>query len=182
MNTQSVTNTFEPTKVSCAVDETLTATEKKDVKVINTGDIDAFIRAEVVVTWKKQEGNSYVVYGQRPEKGTDYVVSLNLKEDGWVEGNDGFYYFTKAVAPESVSADSHFTDILINSCTVTGTPPSDGYYLSVEIIASAIQAKGESFGAPTGEEGQKPAEIAWTNEKVLIKVNDAATTLTVRNK
>lgn len=186
MNTQAITNTFEPTQVSCDVQEDITTTpgKKADVKIKNTSNIDAFIRAEVVVTWKKMSADAdgkvtFETYGKAPLEGTDYTIKYNgesdtLKNSGWVEGDDGFYYCTTAIA------EGGFTPILIKECAALDTAP-DGYYLSVEIIASAIQAEGESFGAPTGEEGQKPAEIAWSNDFVTIEVNDAADKLTVKN-
>ena len=43
--TQELTNTFEPAKVTCAVEEDFTdKTTKKDVRIKNTGTTDAYIR------------------------------------------------------------------------------------------------------------------------------------------
>ena len=46
--TADVVNTFTPAKVTCAVDETFSGTTKTDVKIKNTGNTDAWIRATVV--------------------------------------------------------------------------------------------------------------------------------------
>lgn len=165
MSTQNVTNTFEPTNVSCDVEEEFADNVKRNVKIKNTSNIEAFIRSEIIVTWKNEAGE---IYGKLPVKNIDYIMNLNLAEEdeeGWKAGKDGFYYFTLAKAPGAA------TDNLIDSCYLKeGASAPDGYYLSVEIIASAIQAEGESFGASTGEKGKKPAEIAWSNDIVTVTV------------
>ena len=58
----AVKNVFIPSSVSCAVDEDFANNQvKSNVRVKNTGDIDAYIRAEVVVTWKNENGEIYDV-------------------------------------------------------------------------------------------------------------------------
>lgn len=127
--TDPVTNTFEPSRVSCKIDETFENGVKSNVKVKNTGDIDAYIRAKVVITWKDNAGN---VYAAAPEANTDYTISYN--ESDWTE-IDGYWYYKSAVA----SGDP--TSKLIDTCAPTdGTAPA-GYALSVEILAEAIQAE-----------------------------------------
>ena len=58
------------------------------------------------------------------------------------------------------------TDILINSATQTVTGPvgTDGtqYYLSIEIVASAIQAEG--MGATSAQEAWVKAKSIQVNE------------------
>lgn len=128
-----ITNIFKPSHVACEVVEdnfTATSESKTNVKIQNTGDTDAYIRAAVVVTWKDTEGN---VYGQLP-KTDEYTISYNLT-NGWAKGSDGYYYWTAPVA-----AKTGQTGVLISSCTpVAGKAPS-GYNLSVEIVAEAIQS------------------------------------------
>ena len=138
-------NMFNPSQVTTNVVETLEGMTKKDVKIQNTGDTDAWIRAAVVITWQDKDGN---VYGQKPVAGTDkdytiyYEVSQEIKADCWVEGKDGFYYWTSPVA-----AKNGETGVLIDSCTTdksitVGTgEEAVTYYLTVEIIGSGIQSK-----------------------------------------
>ena len=142
-NSGPVTNTFTPAKVTCEVKEDFNGTTKKDVQIKNTSNIDAYIRAYVVVTWKNAQGN---VYG-KPVEETDYTISYDLSH-GWVQGNDGYYYYTSPV-----TANGGLTGVLISNCQLNSgvTPPADGYSLSVEIIAEAIQsvpakAVGEAWG------------------------------------
>jgi len=173
MNTKPVTNSFEATEVSCDVVEKIKEKTKSEVKIANTGDVDAFIRAEVVVNWKKRvvddEGNvSFEIYGKAPvaksddnNNNYDYIIEFEteqqtLADKGWVLGDDGFYYYTEAVEP------GESTNVLVESCAAVSQNAPEGYYLSVEIIGSAIQADGIGT-TQTGASGEidRPAEIAW---------------------
>ena len=127
--TGNVQNTFEYAKVSCEVTETFNGTSKSNVQITNTGTTDAYIRATYVVTWKDAAEN---VYPEQPQQGVDYTISLNL-DQGWIYYN-GYYYYTAPVAPDAS------TGVLIDLCTpVTGRAP-EGYTLSVDVLASAIQS------------------------------------------
>lgn len=150
-----VTNTFNPSKVTTAVEESFDGKRKSDVKIKNTGDTDAYIRAAVVVTWQDKDGN---VYGQSPAS-SDYKIEWGKD---WVNHSDGFWYYTKPVAAGNTTGN------LINSCTRTsvGTAP-DGYHLNVEIIGSGIQSKGMG----TNEDGDptKPVVLAWGVDPSTLK-------------
>lgn len=152
--TDYVENTFNPTEVTCIVDEDFTdKSEKKDVRIQNTGDTDAFIRADIIVTWQDGNGNIASVTPQLGED-KDYTMGLNLAADGWFEKN-GYYYFSSKLVKDE------FTDVLITNCKALKNGP-DGYKLCVEIIADAVQADGVGT-AETGASGEadRPAEIAW---------------------
>ena len=72
----------------------------------------------------------------KPEEGSDYEITYSKSVDessNWVLGKDGYWYYTVPV-----SIDSETTN-LIERCVCKVTPP-DGYYLSVEIVASSIQS------------------------------------------
>lgn len=145
-------NLFNPSEVTTKVDEELSGNVKSNVKIQNTGNTDAWIRAAVVVTWQDEAGN---VYGQAPVKGTDYTDWT--PGDYWVQGTDGFYYYTKPVAAGASTATA-----LIAEISTIGNPPADGYYLTVEIIGSGIQ--------------NKPASVfntEWASSG--LKVNDSNT-------
>ena len=135
-NTTPVVNTFEPGYVSCRINEkgpdgkkdfeNNVDTEKKNVTVTNTGNVDAFIRAAIIVTWKDSAGN---IAATVPVKDTDYSMELN--ETNWKKQGD-YYYYNSSV--ESMGT----TENLIKSCTVLN--PNGDYNLSVEILADAIQS------------------------------------------
>lgn len=128
-NTDSITNTFEPGRVPITIEESFNGETKSDVYVTNTGNVPAYIRAKIIVTWKNARGE---VSGT-PVKSSDYSITWGK---GWTyNSTDGFYYYNDKVgAPGS-------TKNLIESCTRSVTPPV-GYDLSVEIIAESIQADG----------------------------------------
>ena len=136
-DTQPVVNTFTPGGVPLEITESFKDGVKSDVRVKNKGNVPAYIRAEIIVTWKNANGD---VYWKKPEKNTDYSLSLNLGRDNGKWFNqyaDEFYYYNGIVA----AGDS--TNPLINSCTkLTDANKPDGYDLSVEIIAESIQADG----------------------------------------
>lgn len=136
----SVNNTFTPAHVTCDVVEEFKDGIKSDVKIKNTSDIPAYIRAYIVVTWKDSTGN---VYGKLPVAGTDYEMSINTNK-GWTQ-KDGYWYCNTAVA------SGGFTPVLIDSCTSNNSAPDDNYKLSVEIIAEAIQSSpAEAVGTAWG--------------------------------
>lgn len=54
------------------------------MKVKNTGNTDAFIRAQIVVTWKDANGN---VSATKPVEDTDYTMTLNTTD--WFLGATG---------------------------------------------------------------------------------------------
>jgi len=138
--TDAIVNTFNPAKVDITVEEYFKDSTKKDVKITNTGDTEVYIRATYVVTWKDAAEN---VYPEQPQPGVDYNISLN-PEQGWFNYK-GYYYYTAPVAPRAS------TGVLIDLCTpVEGRAP-EGYTLSVNVLASAIQsvpaeAAGQAWG------------------------------------
>ena len=164
-NTYSVENTFKPSKVSCAVVEDggdpvaagthNTGTVKKDVQIKNTGDTDAYIRVAVVVNWMSADGTK--VWATKPVEGTDYSITY-ATGTSWVKDSDGYWYYTRSVPPTD---GSNLTGILIENATQlvdkgpVGTDNTQ-YYLSIEIVASAIQAEGV---------GATSAQDAWAKAK-----------------
>ena len=148
--TEPVENTFNPSKVACAVVENNNPDEnradivpnvsiKTNVQIKNTGDTDAYIRVAVVVNWMSADGTR--VWATKPVEGTEYTISY-ATNTGWVKGSDGYWYYTKSVPP---TGGSNLTGILIEMATqkIDGPKGTDGtqYHLSSEIVASAIQAK-----------------------------------------
>lgn len=155
--TELVTNQFTPSKITTEVEEVLSGNTKSDVKIKNTGNTTAWIRAAVVITWQDKDGN---VYGQAPVVDTDYTIEYDL-DNGWVQGTDGFYYWTRPVKSQKEDSDNCQTGILISSCTSTKDKAPEGYYLTVEIMGSGIQSK--------------PASVFNTEWKSSgLKVNDGA--------
>lgn len=149
--TDPVVNTFTPAHVTCRVDEKVNNGIKENVKIENTSDIDAYIRAAIVVCWADASGN----VSATPVAESDYAMSLNLNGSGWVKGSDGYYYYTSPVSPD---APNNFTDVLINSCAPVEGKAPDGYDLQVTILAEAIQSTPSD--AVTEAWGVNPSELS----------------------
>lgn len=131
--TPEVKNTFEPAKVTTYVDEKFEEKDgkltKSDVRIQNTGDIDAYIRAAVIINWADGDGN----VSATPVKTTDYTIKWT--KEGWVE-HGGYYYYT---APVAVGA---LTGQLFTGCELAkGVTPPEGYSLQVTILADGIQSE-----------------------------------------
>ena len=128
-HTSEIRNTFTESVVKCEVDETLKDNVKSNVSIKNTGDTTAYIRAFVNVTWMNESGQVASV----SPKSTDYMIEYSTS--GWLKGTDGYYYYSLPVQPNNKTA------VFINSCQLLETASApDGYYLSVEIVCSAIQS------------------------------------------
>lgn len=127
VTTPSLTNVFQYGHVTCKVDETFQDNVKTNVSIRNTGDTQSYIRVKLVFTWKDSDGN----VSAQPVKTGDYDLELNM--DGWFE-KDGYYYAKAPVAPDNK------TPVLIGKCTEVAAHAPDGYTLSLEILADAIQS------------------------------------------
>lgn len=127
---EPVQNNFTYAHVRCTINEKFENGVKSDVEIQNTGDIPAYIRARIVVTWKDAKGN---VSSTVPVKNTDYTITFN--ETDWTQ--QGGYWYCKTAVPVDEK-----TPALITKCKKTANPnaPKD-YDLSVEILADAIQSE-----------------------------------------
>lgn len=135
----AVENDFVPGKVACQVLEDFGAESgtsvKRNVRVKNTGNTDAYIRVLLVFTWKDKDGN---IFSNKPQEGKDYQINKNLTDWIMQESDAGTYYYYK----KRVARDAE-TDVLIELLRqadgVTG-PENGKYKLSVDILADAVQA------------------------------------------
>ena len=137
--TPDLTNTFVPAKVTCKVVEpgwvNGTSATKSNVSIQNTGTTDAYIRAMIVANWctaADTNGKTKVV--------APYAVNAShfpgLPGSDWVKHSDGFYYYTKPVAPNQTT-DSY----LFTSCTPNNAEKPEGAdHLEVNIICQAVQS------------------------------------------
>lgn len=177
-STGNVVNTFTPSHVSCAVVEDqktddaptgqVSVNTKSNVKIKNTGDTEAYIRVAVIFTLKNATTGNVLAIS--PDKlNTCYSIDWSDYFDGsnktWVKlESDGFYYYKKPVQP------GYLTDPLISSCTPIPENIPEGYVLSVEIVASAIQS------TPTNVVGDN-----WSNSQVTVGVDANTRHLTFTN-
>ena len=124
--TDPVVNTFNPSQVTCSVEENFDGKAKTNVNVRNTGDIPAFIRVKLVA-YRTNDAGQHI-------GGVSEVPAFNLGKD-WAKCGD-YYYYTCPVAPGATPADSlaerielteNYTDV-------------DGGHQSIDVIAEAIQS------------------------------------------
>ena len=123
-------NTFTPANVSCAVNEVFQNNVKRDVTVINTGSTHAFVRSTLVINWVSESDGK--IHAISPVAGVDYEIIWGSAK--WTQGSDGFWYY-----PEKLAVGES-TENLIDTCALINDAP-EGYRLSVQILASAIQAE-----------------------------------------
>lgn len=132
-STNSVTNTFTPAEVKTEVTESFVEDKgelvKSNVQIKNNGNIDAYIRAAVIINWADANGNVYG--GGTPVEGTDYTVPV--LQNGWIKVGD-YYYYTSAV-PAGSSTGTLFAPIeQLKTCKDTN------YGLQITILADGIQS------------------------------------------
>ena len=108
--------------------EDFDGTEKRAVRMRNDGDIPAYARAELVITFEDDEGRTL---GMVPEEGTDY--ELHMESAGWFGADDGFWYCREPVRP---GCDA---PVLVGSLKETGTAVP-GRHLVCTVLGQMIQA------------------------------------------
>lgn len=101
---------------------------KENVAIRNNGNTPVYVRALVLVTWQDKQGSTML--SPLPEIGTDYEITG--EETGWIEGSDGYFYYTQPVQPGQSTAK------LVQS--LTDQNGNADRQLSVDIIAQAVQA------------------------------------------
>ncbi len=129
-NTEPVENVFTPASVPIKVEENFDGNTKENVSFTNTGNVDAYIRAAVVVYWTDGAGNIV----EKPD-GYNYTITYS-QNTGWVEA-DGYHYYTQRVSA------SGSTGILIEKASWTA-PENPEYKLVVDVLAQSIQADGKN--------------------------------------
>lgn len=120
----TVSNQFAPGFVDCEVVD-----NGSTISIRNAGNVSAYLRAAVVVNWVDADGNI---------SGTKQPQTVEVKA-GWTPSG-GIYYYSGAVA--SGQSVEFIADI--------SGMEDDGYTLSVEVVAEAIQAEG--MGAATAQD------------------------------
>lgn len=138
---QTVVNTFVPGQVPPEIQEEFDGLVKKNVRVKNQGNIPAYVRCAVIVSWKDAQGD---LAPEVPVKDVDYT--LQFSDEGWKKKGD-YYYCLQEIAPGGQSP------VLIRQGRQLTFP--EGYSLVVEIIAQTIQSEGKD------ETEKRPVQLAW---------------------
>lgn len=130
--TNTISNEFIPGFVSCEVIEVTDKnpmTNKSDVKVLNTGNIDAYVRVRFVSYWVNEHGAVVA----KPSVMPDIEYDLT----NWVKGSNDTYYYKTKIAPNSETSD-----LLKNEKVILLSKDDENNYFQVlDVFAEAIQAK-----------------------------------------
>lgn len=144
--TIKLTNKFEPGVVTATIDEKFENNKKDYIKIQNSGNVPAFLRAKLVVNWVDENG--YIL--ANPTNVTDPTAGL-IDTANWQLCSDGYYYY-KGYVEAGGSRD-------LTTGVVTLTEGCQ-----VEIIAEAIQATG--FVNPLQPGSETAVHNAWKHDFV----------------
>ena len=173
------TFTLKPDQVDVKIEDEVHGFVKDNVVITNTGNVDAFIRAHIAANWwgVTVDGHDGIALGYegdeddvfepiryvKPWKMDDsegapyYGEFTGLPGDDWVLAKDGYYYYTKAVAPgdptgtlfdrfEWVTTE-HPVPVIWYLSETSGLKKFSRVRLIMDIPVQAIEAKksGEDF-------------------------------------
>ena len=118
--TDPVINTFTPTEAKITVDEETNSNQKTSITVVNNSTgVPVYIRVALVANMIDKDENV---------TGAASVPTFTLG-DNWLEGSDGYYYYTKAVP-----VDGSTGNLLQSSMKLDEN-------MQVVVLADAIQAE-----------------------------------------
>lgn len=149
VSTGAVENTFQPSHVTSEVDEKFNGITKSDVRIRNTGDIDAYIRVALVPTWQDDSRNAAAV-----PAGLSDLTFTGLTGSSWFV-KDGYYYCKNPIAPEG------YTGYLFTTATVRTDSAGylAGYHMNLQILCDAIQAEGGTGTTPAVKAAGWPVTV-----------------------
>lgn len=132
-----------PDRIDVDVEDTLEQFVKKDLKIKNTGNATAYIRAAIIGVYaqknpKTEEERNAVVCEWDPTDPTMGEFSPKLTENGWILGSDGFYYYPDPVEPGSETGTALFTEY-----RAYFLPPVGDSYLQLTIAVQAVPYEDE---------------------------------------
>lgn len=112
---------------------------QKEVTVKNLGKSPAIIRVKLDPEWDAK--------GKIPQESAAKAVTLDttaaLKSGDWIKGTDGYYYYTKVVAP-GASTTQLLNNVMLNGdFNLTNDYQDRG--LTVNVTSDAIQATGGAW-------------------------------------
>lgn len=144
--TPNIVNTFVPGKVECEVTEKFDGVDKSEIAVLNKGSTAAYIRVGMASYWKAADAEDGIILGK--DSVLPYSDFERILNDDWVIGSDGYFYYTKVVAPEGSTPHLFKQQITLRS-------DENGNVEVLEVFAEAIQcapidAVTEAWGNATG--------------------------------
>ena len=161
------TFTLKPNKVDVDITDKVEGFTKSDVKIRNTGNVDAFIRAGIAANWfgSMANGKDGIALGYTSATSNEFVKSWQMETattdnyggtftrlpgTGWEKATDGYFYYTSPVAPGAYTGTPLFLTYSLD--TSVHPVPAIWYFdhgrkeftnvrLVMEIPVQAIEAK-----------------------------------------
>lgn len=166
--TQTLENHFVYGLVNVVPEETFTPTDISNGKVVkqlriknsrtnakgegNLNIVPAYVRVQLVASWVKEEAGEEqpVLVPFDPTPYLQYDLNLNSEnkstqakehevEGDWVIGDDGYYYFTKAIDPDQYT-DDLLEGVALKEGATLPVIAKEGY-LQLDVLVDAVQAK-----------------------------------------
>ena len=161
------TFTLKPNVVDVDIDDVVDGFIKKNVVITNTGNVDAYLRANIVANWMgtTDTGMEGIALGYTTPARTAFVESWELDYDNksdnyggkfkslpgnrWFHADDGFFYYMDPVAPGDPTGTPLF-DTYTNSddnvpaiyyLSSTGVKAFENVRLVMDLTVQAIEAK-----------------------------------------
>lgn len=160
-----VKNQFEIGEGDVMISEDVTdGVNKKDVCFKNDGNVPIYVRASVSIYWKDKDGN---IMATVPEAGQDkdYTIEGNLTGTDWVQGADGYYYYTKPLGTGKTTPN------LIN-CVKDNGEYNDGRTFYVDIASQSLQTTpAEAVKEAWGDTNRGGSVLAVDSETGNLTIN-----------
>ncbi|HIT09524.1 MAG TPA: hypothetical protein IAB55_10675 [Candidatus Merdivicinus faecavium] len=132
-----VTNKFDLASTGGSIDEDFDNYKKEDVKVANTGEVDAYVRVALSISFENTDGT---IANVTPVADENYTVVWG-DTDNWKQGSDGFWYYLSPL-PAKEGDQVSSTENLIDSISPKGEA-ADDLKFRVDVSAQLIQAEPE---------------------------------------
>lgn len=123
----------------------------KIVRVKNTGAADAWIRVKVSETVESADGTELPL---TLNNGAD-VMTFSLM-NGWVDGNDGYYYFNRPIAAQQM------TDVLFDEVYFSEAMGNEYQSCTANILINAQAVQSANNAIPSG--GSVTDILGWPEE------------------
>lgn len=127
--TGDVKNTFTAANVTTEITEEFDGVTKKNVNIINNGDIPVYVRVNLI---------TYRVNASGDRIGGTAVIPSFVHGQDWFKGSDGFYYYAGKVQPGKAPAAPLIGETGIN--LISSYSDADGGKQVIEVMGEAIQA------------------------------------------
>ncbi len=123
-------NDFIPAQVTCEVNEVFDGSQKSSITIMNTGNIEAYLRLRLVSYWVDSDGN---IVGKESD-----IPEVNYDSAYWITNSEDVYYYTAPVMPGMATAhDLLKSPIILEESTYLGKT----VYQVVEVFAEGVQSE-----------------------------------------